>query len=278
MGAVQRTLNAAQIRERHEHAREVIRQAGTLALEYFGRREDLVVRSKGRHDLVTEADGVVEEFIREAILRAFAEDAVLGEESGASGSTPTEPLWVIDPIDGTQEFARGTRNWCVVIALVDGSGCASGLVFDPNADELFEACRSEPALLNGKQISPSSATSLTEGVVTLEYSPRQPKSAILGAMERLIDAGGTFVRGGSGALGIVHVSCGRSLGFAEAHMQPWDCIAAMHVVSQAGGRCNDFIGEGSMAAGGPVIAAAPALFEQVSALLDPTPVSEAKQG
>lgn len=218
---------------------------------------------------MTEADGAVEDFIREQLLSAFPGDRVLGEEAGVSGAQGDQPLWVVDPIDGTMEFARGTRTWCVVIALVDGAGCASGLVFDPNADELFEAYRGSPALLNGRQISPSTATSLTEGVVTLEYSPRQPKSAILGALERLIDAGGTFIRAGSGALGIVHVSCGRSLGFAEAHMQPWDCLAAMHVVTQAGGRCNDFIAEGSMAAGGRVVAAAPALYDQVRSLLDP---------
>lgn len=271
MRADQPVLDSEALHQRHAHARRVIQQAGALALDFFGRRDELVVDSKGRHDVVTEADRAVEAFITEQLLSAFPQDRVLGEESGASGSGSDGPLWVIDPIDGTQEFARGTRNWCVVIALVDADGCASGLVFHPSADELFEAHRGGPALLNEQPIRASSATSLTQGVVSLEYSPRQPKSAILAALERLIDAGGTFVRGGSGALGIVHVACGRSLGFAEAHMQPWDCLAAMYVVTRAGGRCNDFIAEGSMDGGGRVIAAAPALFDQVSALLDPAP-------
>ena len=261
-------LDAEGIRQRRQFASQVIRDAGRLAVDFWQRRESIAIDSKGPHDVVTQADKDVESFLRAAISSAFPGDSILGEEGGGSEGTSGQPLWILDPIDGTQEFARGTRSWCVVIAVVDARGCAIGVIFDPLADELFEADRMTASQLNGVPIHASTARSMGEGVVTIEYSPRQGPDVVLTALSRLLGAGGTFVRGGSGALGIAYVACGRSIGFVEAHMQPWDCLAAMLLVQQAGGRTNDFIGEGSMASGGRVIASCPALFDQVRFLLD----------
>ena len=261
-------LDTDGLARRRSFAITVVREAAVLAVDFWSRRESLGRTSKGPHNIVTEADEAVEAFIRERLAQEFPDDAVLGEEGGLAGDGSSQAMWVIDPIDGTQEFARGTRNWCIVLAVVDAEGCAVGVVFDPLGDELFEADRTSPALLNGKAITASKAISLSEGVVTVEYSPHQGADVVLEILRRLLSSGGTFVRGGSGALGIAYVACGRSLGFVEAHMQPWDCLASMLIVRQAGGSTNDFIGEGSMDGGGPVVAACAGLFGEVSSLLD----------
>jgi myo-inositol-1(or 4)-monophosphatase len=254
---------------RHAEARAAIEAAGEMALGFFSRGRELAQSSKGLHDVVTEADTAVENLLRGCILAAFPGDGVLGEEGGGPTDSESGFLWILDPIDGTQEFARGTRNWCVVIAVLEHGVPVLGLVLDPSAGELFEAVRGEGATLNGASIRVSDAQSLSDGVVTLEYSPRLHKDQFLRSMGALIDGGGTFVRGGSGALGITYVACGRSIGFIEAHMQPWDCVAAMLLVEEAGGRCNDFLAEGSLRGGGPVAAAAVNVFDAVAALLDP---------
>jgi myo-inositol-1(or 4)-monophosphatase len=254
--------------DRLEFAREVIAEAGRVALEHFGRPDQLQVRSKGRHDVVTAADAAVEALVKERVLARFPSDSFLGEESGADGvSKVPGPLWVVDPIDGTQEFARGTRSWCVVIALVDRERVQFGLVLDPNTGELFEARHGGGATLNGNPIHVSAATSLEDGLVTVEISARNSIDDVLGTMRRLLEAGGSYTRSGSGALALCYVACGRSIGFVEAHMYPWDCLAANLIITEAGGTAVDFIAQGSMREGGPVAAAPPQLFAQVAGLL-----------
>jgi myo-inositol-1(or 4)-monophosphatase len=103
--------------------------------------------------------------------------------------------------------------------------------------------------------------------VTLEYSRRTRPDDLLAVLSALLAAGGTFVRGGSGALALCYVACGRTLGFVELHMQSWDCLAALRVVEEAGGRCNGYLVGEALLAGGLVVAGAPGVYEQIVALL-----------
>jgi myo-inositol-1(or 4)-monophosphatase len=262
------TPSTPDVAARQALARDVIGEAGDLALDYFARRDQLLTREKGPHDLVTEADAAVEALIMNRIVSRFPSDSLLGEETGfTQHGVDGGALWVVDPIDGTQEFWRGTRSWCIVIALVVSDRVEFGLVLNPNDGELFEARRGQGATLNGTPIAVSRAGSLADGLVSVEVSSRNRVDDVIGILRRLLETGGSYTRSGSGALQLCYVACGRSLGFVELHMYAWDCLAALLIVTEAGGRATDFIAEGSLRTGGRVVAAAPQLFESVLALM-----------
>jgi myo-inositol-1(or 4)-monophosphatase len=252
---------------RFRAAQDVAREAGLLARGFFADLGSLAIRSKGRQDVVTDADIAVENLIRSRLGALFPEDSFLGEESGADDSRRADGLWVVDPIDGTQEFSLGIRQWCVSIAFIVGNQMEIGIVYDPNAEELFAALSGHGATLNGRAIEVSSVGQLDEGVVALEYSNRTRAADLIHVLSALLDAGGTYARGGSGALALCYVACGRLLGFIELHMQSWDCLAALLLIREAGGRTNDFLNERSLLHGNLVVASPPQLYEAVTALL-----------
>ena len=245
-------MDASDLTSRFAAAQDLARDAGRYAHDRFGGRQELDVRRKGPQDIVTAVDLEVEDLLRQRIGALFPDDAILGEEQGGSAA---ERLWVIDPIDGTACFAAGLPYWCVSIAFVDESGIAIGVVFDPNHDELFAARRGNGATLNGGAVTASSATSLTDGAIGLGYSPRVHHHLVTEAMDRLLTAGGMFIRNGSGALMISHVACGRLIGYYEPHINSWDCLAAVLLVHEAGGWTNDFLADDGLMSGNPIVAA-----------------------
>jgi myo-inositol-1(or 4)-monophosphatase len=252
---------------RFQAAQDVAREAGLLARGYFTERGSLAIRTKGRQDVVTDADIAVENLIRARLGSLFPEDAFLGEESGTADARRADGMWVVDPIDGTQEFSLGIRQWCVSIAFIIGNRLEIGVVYDPNSDELFAALSDHGATLNGHAIEVSDASGLDEGVVALEYSNRTQAADLIHVLSALLDAGGTYSRGGSGALALCYVACGRLLGFIELHMQSWDCLAALLLIREAGGRTNDFLTERSLLHGNLVVASSPQLYDAVTSLL-----------
>jgi myo-inositol-1(or 4)-monophosphatase len=252
---------------RYELARELILDAGKVAAEYFGQVADLAVHSKGVQDVVTEADVQVELLIKARIAKAFPEDAFLGEETGASDLDDARGIWVVDPIDGTQPFVSGMPNWCVSIAFVLDLELRFGLVYSPPADELFAGPPSGPALLNGAPISLHPGTAITDGIVAVGYSPRISVDDILPVFDRLLRPGGTFFRNGSGALSLCYVACGRLLGYVEPHINSWDCLGAIAVISAAGGQVNDYLTGDALLKGNRIVAGPPAVFPALDAVL-----------
>jgi myo-inositol-1(or 4)-monophosphatase len=174
----------------------------------------------------------------------------------------------VDPIDGTQPFVNGLRSWCVSIAYVYDGRVEFGLVFNPAADELFVGGRSCGASRNGRAITPSTATSLSEGVTYLGASPRVGPEQVVPVLERLLRANGMFVRGGSGALGLCDVACGRLLGYVEAHINAWDCLGAVGVLEGAGCRVSEFLVGDALLRGNRIVAGPPAVYDQLESLLD----------
>jgi myo-inositol-1(or 4)-monophosphatase len=238
-------------------AQGLIREAGALALRYFKDFATLQVFAKANaQDVVSEADREVENLIWSRIREAFPEDGMIGEEFGLrQGRSGWD--WVVDPIDGTSCFVHGLRSWCVSIAVRCDETSVLGLIFDPNADELFAAERGGGATLNGLQIGVDSRSALNEGLLGFGVNHRVPSSAIAAVVHRLLDAGGIFIRSGSGALMLAHVACGRLIGYYEPHINAWDCLAGLLIITEAGGWAAEFPGHGDFRAGGPVIAAAP---------------------
>jgi myo-inositol-1(or 4)-monophosphatase len=236
-------------------------------LDYFERVETLVVHSKGPQDMASEADLAVERLIRTRLADQFPDDAFLGEETGESGLDAADGGWVVDPIDGTQPFVNGLRAWCVSIAYVHKGELLFGLVNNPAVGELFAGARWSPATRNGAPIQPQPATSLADGLTYLGASPRVSADQVVPVLDRLLRAGGMFVRGGSGALGLCDVACGRLIGYVEPHINSWDCLGAVAVLEAAGCRVSDFLVGDALLKGNQIVAGPPAVYDQLVALL-----------
>lgn len=256
-----------ELRSRYAFATELIDEAARLALDYFGRVGELEVRSKGVQDMATEADLAVEQLIRSRLEAAFPGDGFLGEETGQA-SVGASGLWVVDPIDGTQPFLSGLSSWCVSIAYVRDGTVVFGLVKNPVTDELFAGGQWFAATRNGDPIRPHPGRSVADGLTYLGASPRIGADRLVPVLDRLLRADGMFVRGGSGALGLCDVACGRLIGYVEPHINSWDCLGAVAVLTAAGCRVNDFLAApGALLEGTRIVAAPPAVFDQLDAIL-----------
>ena len=155
----------------------------------------------------------MENHLKGRLADRFPGDAFLGEETGHADFPGSTGIWVVDPIDGTQPFVSGLPTWCISMAYVRDGSVLLGLVLNPVADELFAGGDGVAATLNGQPVRPHPGTSLADGLTYLGYSPRSRPDQIVPVLDRLLRAGGMYVRNGSGALGLCDVACGRLVGF-----------------------------------------------------------------
>jgi len=252
-------MDLRDIDRRYDVARRIASEAGALARDYFLRFDALRVEVKSHQDFVSEADKAVELFIRDALARELPDDGIVGEEhapsAGDSGFT-----WVIDPIDGTTNFVHGIPAWTVVLAGVAGPRTEIGIIDDPMHGQQFHCRRGGGAYANARPISVLRGRTLQNGSVGIGFSGRTPAADITRLVSAVVDAGGVFYRNGSGALSLAYVASGRLLGYAEAHMNAWDCLAGQLLVAEAGGCVEDQDAQQMIAEGGRVIAAAPEVF------------------
>ena len=253
-------MTAEQLAERLRAAQSVASEAGRLAQRYLAAPDLLDVKLKGPQDLFTAADGAVENLIVTSLRAAFAEDAFLGEEGGRTGADAAQACWVIDPIDGTANFARGLPHWCVSIALVVAGRTELGVIHDPCSDLLYSALRGGGAWRNGERLRVSATTDARRATVDVGYSSRTPVEPFGRLVNRLLGQGFNVLQGGSAALGLARVADGRLDAYAERHLYAWDVLAGLLLVEEAGGRVNDFLDGDAMANGNQTIAATPALY------------------
>ncbi len=242
----------------------VAREAGALARGLFSK--PIEVKLKGKQDYITAADSEVERMIVGRLKARFPDDAFLGEEGGASGdvSRQGDALWVIDPIDGTANFANRMPHFCVSIAFMSGGELALGAICAPMYGELYRARQGRGAFLNDRAMRVSDA-GIGQAVIELGWSSRRPTRAYTAMVERVLATGATFQRAGSGALGLAYVADGRTHGYCELHINSWDTLAGLLMVREAGGWTNDFLAGDGLARGNPVLACAPGLKETLVA-------------
>ena len=218
-------------------------QAGAVLRQYQNR--DFNISKKGPIDLVTEADLEVEKLVVSKILERFPDHSVLAEETGMQqlhlGNSKF--VWIVDPLDGTTNFAHRYPFFCISIALeVDGE-LELGVVYDPMAMDLFSAQKHNGAHLNGKQISVSPETALSESLLSTGF-PTDHQN-ILGNLRLFQDfmlASRAVRRNGSAALDLCYVAAGRLDGFWELSLHPWDVAAGALIVQEAGGTVSRFDG------------------------------------
>jgi myo-inositol-1(or 4)-monophosphatase len=269
-------MNEGELDAREAALAAVAREAGDLAGKLFQAPSGLSTKLKGQQDFITAADGEVERLIIERLKSRFPRDAFLGEEGGASGDvTGTgDAVWVIDPIDGTANFAHRMPHFCVSIAFVSTGKLLLGAIAAPMYGELYRARLGRGAFLNERAMRVADITDLRHAIVELGWSARRPVRAYTGLVERVLDAGAIFMRAGSGALGLAYVAAGRTHGYCELHINSWDTLAGLLMVREAGGWTNDYLAGEALQRGNAVLACAPGLRE---ALVGVTGVGQATE-
>ena len=259
---------ASTLQDRYTFVQGLAREAGLLAYDFYKRRAELAIETKGLQDVVSVADKKVEDLIRSRLEERFPEDGFLGEESGSSGQAAAgQAVWVVDPIDGTSCFLSGMPTWCVSIALVLNGEIEIGVVYDPNVDELYAARRGEGTYLNGLRQPVPPAGSLKDGLFGTGFSHRSRPQDIVPFVDGLLRDGGMFMRNGSGALMLAYVAVGRLVGYFEPHINSWDCLAGLLLVREAGGWTCDFLADDGLHRGNLCAAAAPAVAQTVRDLM-----------
>ena len=247
--------------DRYDFCRRLAREAGVMAHRAFGTSATSL---KGRHDVVTAMDREVERFIRAAIARRYPDDAIIGEEEGG---TQGDRLWLIDPIDGTANYARGIPRYCVSIGYVERGVSMIGAIHDPSMDWLYAAERGGGAWLNDARITVSPRDAIGDATVECGWSTRRATADYIALLDRVMTSGAAPRRAGSGALGLADVAAGRVEAYCELHINAWDVGAGLVIVHEAGGHTNDFFAGDGMSAGNPVVATNAALSATLAGVI-----------
>lgn len=217
-----------------EVAREAVTAACAVIMRHFGKEGE--THRKGEGDLVTEADLEAEASVLGILHARFPGDAVLSEEAGAKGPESAR-VWLVDPLDGTVNFAHGFPFFAVSVALyVQGEGVV-GIVDAPYLGERFEAVQGLGATLNGRPLTVSRVRDLRESLVATGFpsAVRKHPEAVLDAFGRMLRQAQGIRRPGSAALDLAYVAAGRLEGFWENGLSPWDSAAGALIVMEAGG-------------------------------------------
>jgi myo-inositol-1(or 4)-monophosphatase len=199
---------------------------------------------KGAIDLVTTIDRETERKIVEVIQRSFSDHAILAEEDTNLPGNGKEYRWIIDPLDGTTNFAHSYPHFCVSIALECAGEVVLGLVYDPLRGECFKAVKGEGATLNGGPIRVSNVTELDKALLAtgFPYDRREKADFYLSFFKGFMTRSQGIRRNGSAALDLCYVACGRIDGFWELQLRAWDTAASALIVEEAGGKVSDLSG------------------------------------
>lgn len=218
-------------------AMETAREAGQILLEKYGRK--INISKKGDINLVTEADLASEKLIIERIKTYYPKHSILAEESGEAVIIGGENKfkWIIDPLDGTTNFAHGYPAFCVNIALEHESEIVVAVTFDPTRNEMFSAEKGNGAFLNNRRIYVSETEKLSESLLVtgFPYNFKEKENFARHLTDFLLFSRGVR-RDGSAAIDMAYVACGRFDGFWEEGLNPWDVAAGKLLIEEAGGK------------------------------------------
>jgi myo-inositol-1(or 4)-monophosphatase len=238
-----------------EFAVDLARSAGDVLKHYMSREKQ--VELKGRANLVTVADKEGEALIIRRIHERFPSHAILAEESGASGLCgPGAGKWIIDPLDGTTNFAHQYPFFCVSIAFEQDGQIVCGAVYDPWRDEMFSAARGLGAFVNGQRLRASDVDKLSSALIMtgFPYGFREKIGAVISQFQAFLIESQAVRRGGSAALDLCYAAAGRVDGFWEMDLHPWDTAAGLVILEEAGGKVTDFAGKAFSVYGKEIVA------------------------
>ena len=213
---------------------EAAKESGEYMLGHIGKLKE-VSRKRGFNDLVTDVDKASEKIIIDSVRKAFPSHSILAEESGEHDAQ-SEVKWVIDPLDGTTNYAHTFPSFCVSIGVVMGDSVKVGVVYDPTRDELFSSQSGKGAFLNDTPIKVSKVLSVQESLVATGFGyDVNDKLANVDHFKTMLIKAQAVRRPGSAALDLCYVAAGRLDGFWELGLSPWDTAAGQFLVKEAGG-------------------------------------------
>lgn len=248
---------------------EAARAGGAELQNWVGKFQ---VREKGPRDLVTQADVASQQVIRGIVMGRFPDHGFVGEENGEQQTPDTPYRWIVDPLDGTSNYAHGVPHYCVSVALEGERRLLAGAVYDPVLDECFAAAAGQGARLNGRPIQVSRVTSLAAALVATSFPARVTADLpVVAELVAVLPACQAFRRGGSAALNLAYIAAGRFEAYWAADLHPWDAAAGVLLVLEAGGVVTDLDG-GPFDVWNPKLlaAAGPDLHQQLFAVLTTT--------
>ena len=250
-----------------ELAMRAAREAGAILQDYAAR--GFQIEHKGRINLVTEADLASEALIIERIKSHFPRHSILAEEAGnAVIIGDGDSKWIIDPLDGTTNFAHGYPCFCVTLALEHAGEIVLGVTFDPTRNELFSAERGRGASLNNKPVRVSDTEELGDALIVTgfpyDFKDRPDFARHLNRF--LVEARGVR-RDGSAAIDMAYVACGRFDGFWEEGLNPWDMAAGVLLIEEAGGQVSGYDGSRFSIYSPPILASNGLIHLQMSRVL-----------
>ncbi|HAO23499.1 MAG TPA: inositol monophosphatase [Desulfobacteraceae bacterium] len=215
-------------------------KAGELICSFLGHAD---IRKKGDIDLVTQADTGSEKIIIDAIRARFPDHAILAEESGQNIGN-ADFCWIIDPLDGTTNFAHQLPLFSVSIGFSYKGKIAAGVVFNPVSGELFTATQGNGAQLNGRPIQVSGTEKISESLLVsgFPYNFKEIFDPLMMRFSNCMKAAQAVRRLGSASLDLCYVACGRFEGFWEQNLKPWDTAAGLLIAQEAGATVTDFSG------------------------------------
>ena len=245
----------------------IVRKAGGIVIDNDSKTR--TIRHKGRIDLVTETDLAVEEMLKESLASLLPEADFLAEET-AKDTEPGELTWIIDPLDGTTNFAHGLPFVANSVGLWHRDRIVLGVVNLPLLGELFSASLGKGTRMNGKPVSVSSANAMENSLLAtgFPYAIEEHLETILRHFKTLLPLTQGIRRPGAAALDLAYVACGRFDGFFESALHPWDTAAGLLLVQEAGGRVSEFEAKTPYTFGsGTILATNGIIHEELSRLI-----------
>lgn len=243
---------------------EAAEKAGRSLAKDFGEVEHLQVSRKGPGDFVSTADHKAEKTIRASLEKARPTYGFLMEEGGTVAGTDPTYRWIVDPLDGTNNFLHGIPHFCTTIALEKDGEIIAGVTYDPIKDELFTAEKGLGAFMNNRRLRVAGRTSMSEALSAFNSIH---KSAMVPDMQNFVDAfneKGLGLRSlGSAALDLAYVASGRLDAYWDRGLNPWDRAAGALLIREAGGRISTVDGDKNILDKDTVIAGNPALHDEM---------------
>lgn len=248
-------------------ATEAVLRAGAIQRAKYG--QEIEIHHKGEIDLVTEVDRACENAILEIVRSRFPDHDLVTEET-AIARTGSRYVWFIDPLDGTTNFAHAYPFFCTSVALAVDGQVAVGAIYDPIKEELFTAERGSGAHLNGRRLRVSSSRELLRSVLVtgFPYDLRHDLRASLRLFGAFMGEARAIRRDGAAALDLCYVAAGRTDGFWEERLNPWDVMAGSLMVEEAGGRMSRFDGSPCGLRADEVLASNGVVHEAMLAVLE----------
>jgi myo-inositol-1(or 4)-monophosphatase len=259
--------SVSEVGELEEACAEAARRGGEVLRERWGTHR--TIEFKGGIDLVTDADRASEEAVLGFLRERFPGASILAEESGPSGAPAGGLRFIVDPLDGTTNYAHGVPHFAVNVAVADGRGIAAGATLDPLRSELFLAARGEGAHLGGEKLRVSGCRTLKDALLAtgFPYDVHEHHELPLRLFGAFVRRARAIRRFGAAALDLAWVACGRFDGYWEGGLRPWDLAPGLLLVAEAGGAVTDFQGGERALETGRVIACAAGLRDPMLAVV-----------